>query len=241
MRTIWFGLEWLTLIAAIHHQGECIRRAARYYRVRPAASRVIRSGNPVRIDTQTTRQQRELGTQIREGDKDRTGIIILFITAKRIEQRCRTRGRSTLYDQFKLLLFIPIASALNQAVWQIKIPPDLQGRVFAIRGMIATSIVPLANLLAGPLADNLFEPLMASNGALADTFLGTFLGTGPGRGIAIIFLISAVFIWLSSLVIFAYPRVRNLEEEVPDAITDDEGLVQASSEELIQAEAASSA
>ena len=36
-----------------------------------------------------------------------------------------------------------------------------------------------------------------------------------------LFLISAVFLWFSSLVIFAYPRVRNLEEEIPDAIPDE--------------------
>ena len=139
---------------------------------------------------------------------------------------------------FTLLLFIPIAAALNQAVWQIKIPPDLQGRVFAIRSMIATSIIPLANLLAGPLADNIFEPNMAAGGSLADTFLGSFLGVGPGRGIAVIFLISAVFLWISSLVIFAYPRVRNLEEEIPDAIPDDdEEVAQGIVEESPQAAA----
>jgi len=28
--------------------------------------------------------------------------------------------------------------------------------------------------------------------------------------------------WVSSLVIFTYPRVRNLEEEIPDAIPDED-------------------
>jgi hypothetical protein len=122
---------------------------------------------------------------------------------------------------FAFLFFIPIAAALSQAVWQVKIPPDIQGRVFAIRAMISWSIIPLANLLAGPLADNLFEPLMAVDGAWANTFLGNSLGTGPGRGIAVIFLVSSIFLWLSSLVVFAYPRVRNLEDEIPDAFPDD--------------------
>ena len=119
------------------------------------------------------------------------------------------------------LLFIPIAAALSQAVWQIKIPPDIQGRVFAMRAMLSYSIIPLANLVAGPLADRVFEPLMAEGGALANSFLGRLVGVGPGRGIAVIFLISALFLWLSSIVIFTYPRVRNLEEEIPDALPDD--------------------
>ena len=123
--------------------------------------------------------------------------------------------------QFVFLFFIPIAAALSQAVWQIKIPADIQGRVFAMRAMLSYSIIPLANLVAGPLADNIFEPLMAEGGALSSTFLGRLVGVGPGRGIAVIFLISALFLWVSSLVIFTYPRVRNLEEEIPDAIPDD--------------------
>lgn len=123
--------------------------------------------------------------------------------------------------QFVFLLFIPIAAALSQAVWQIKIPPDIQGRVFAMRAMLSYSIIPLANLVAGPLADRVFEPLMAEGGALANSFLGRLVGVGPGRGIAVIFLISALFLWLSSIVIFTYPRVRNLEEEIPDALPDD--------------------
>lgn len=128
---------------------------------------------------------------------------------------------SIAVGEFVFLIFIPIAAALSQAVWQVKIPPDLQGRVFAMRSMLSFSIIPLANLLAGPLADNVFEPMMANGGTLANSFLGSFLGTGQGRGIAVIFLISALFLWISSIVIFTYPRVRNLEEELPDAIPDD--------------------
>lgn len=128
---------------------------------------------------------------------------------------------SIAVGQFIFLIFIPIAAALSQAVWQVKIPPDIQGRVFAIRAMISYSIIPLSNLIAGPLADNVFEPLMREGGALSNTILGDVLGVGPGRGIAVIYLISALFLWLSSIVIFTYPRVRNLEEELPDAVADD--------------------
>lgn len=123
--------------------------------------------------------------------------------------------------QFIFLMFIPVAAALSQAVWQVKVPADVQGRVFAIRGMLSASIIPLANLIAGPLADKVFEPLMQVGGALSSSFLGSLLGVGPGRGIAVIYLISAVFLWISSVVIFTYPRVRNLEDEIPDAIVDE--------------------
>ncbi len=123
--------------------------------------------------------------------------------------------------QFVFLFFIPIAAALSQAIWQTKVAPDIQGRVFAIRSTISQSIIPIASLLAGPLADKIFEPRMQPGGQLADTFFGRFLGTGPGRGIGLIYLICAAFLWVSSIVVFTYPRVRNLETEIPDAIPDD--------------------
>jgi hypothetical protein len=39
--------------------------------------------------------------------------------------------------QFVILFFIPICAALSQAVWQKEAVPDIQGRIFAIRTMIA--------------------------------------------------------------------------------------------------------
>ncbi|MBN1149093.1 MAG: hypothetical protein JXA78_17675, partial [Anaerolineales bacterium] len=131
--------------------------------------------------------------------------------------------------QFVILFFIPISAALSQAVWQVKVAPEIQGRVFAIRAMIAWSIIPLASLLAGPLADRVFEPLMSASGALSDTFVGAIVGVGAGRGIALLFIVSALFLWVSSLYAFANSRLRNLEEELPDAIPDEPQASQAES------------
>jgi hypothetical protein len=122
---------------------------------------------------------------------------------------------------FVVMFFIPIAAALSQAVWQVKVPADIQGRVFSIRAMIAHSTIPLANLVAGPLADRVFAPLMAEGGLLSASLFAQMIGAGPGRGFAMIFLISGVFLVGLSLFVLVYPRVRNLETEIPDAIPDD--------------------
>jgi DHA3 family macrolide efflux protein-like MFS transporter len=122
---------------------------------------------------------------------------------------------------FIIAFFVPFASALSQAVFQTKVTPDLQGRVFAVRSAISHSIMPLAFLLAGPLADRLFEPWMAEGGALSATFLGGRLGVGPGRGIGLIFVLSWVFLWSVSLLALSNPRIRNLEGEIPDAISEE--------------------
>jgi hypothetical protein len=128
--------------------------------------------------------------------------------------------------QFVILMFIPISAAISQAIWQLKVAPDIQGRVFAIRSMIAFSIIPIANIAAGLLADKVFEPLMAEGSVLNETIIGATIGIGTGRGIALIFTISALFLWLSSLLAFINPRIRNLEFEIPDAIPDKPNVMQ---------------
>jgi DHA3 family macrolide efflux protein-like MFS transporter len=129
-------------------------------------------------------------------------------------------------SQFVILFFIPISAALSEAVWQKKVAPDVQGRVFAIRAMVAFMIIPLANLVAGPLADRVFEPLFADGGPMESTLVGDVVGTGPGRGIAMIFVVSAASLWIASAYAFANPRVRGLETEIPDAVPDEPGEIE---------------
>jgi DHA3 family macrolide efflux protein-like MFS transporter len=124
--------------------------------------------------------------------------------------------------QFVVALFLPVSAALSQAVWQVKVPADIQGRVFSIRAMIAFSIIPLANLVAGPLADKVFTPMMSAGGLLSDSVFARLIGIGTGRGFAMVFLVSGVFLVGLSLLVLAYPRVRNIEAEIPDAIPDDQ-------------------
>lgn len=117
-----------------------------------------------------------------------------------------------------LMMFVPLASASSQAVFQAKVAPEVQGRVFSIRGMISRSVMPIAFLIAGPLADRVFNPLLDVNGAWANTFLGSLLDTGAGRGIGFMFVISAIVGITVTLLVYANPHIRNLEDELPDAL-----------------------
>jgi DHA3 family macrolide efflux protein-like MFS transporter len=119
---------------------------------------------------------------------------------------------------FILLFFIPLASGTSMAVWQSKIPPEMQGRVFSVRSLISQSMMPLAYLISGPLADYAFEPMMRDGGILANTFIGALLGTGPGRGIGLMFVISGLLGVIVSGLTYLNPHIRNVEQELPDAI-----------------------
>ncbi len=122
-------------------------------------------------------------------------------------------------NNFWFMLAMPVSNGCSQAIWQTKVAPDVQGRVFAIRRMIASSIVPLSYALAGPLAEKLFEPWMAEGGALAPS-LGRIFGVGPGHGIALVFTLAGALYMIGVLAILLHPRIRRLEVEIPDALPD---------------------
>ena len=79
-------------------------------------------------------------------------------------------------------------------------------------------MTPLAYLLAGPLADKVFEPLLAVDGPLAKS-VGGVIGTGAGRGIGLLFILMGI-IKVTAVAIIGKlnPRVRNVEDELPDAV-----------------------
>jgi MFS transporter, DHA3 family, macrolide efflux protein len=110
---------------------------------------------------------------------------------------------------------IPFITSADQSIWQTKVAPSVQGRVFSVHGMLRTATIPLGCLLAGPLADHLFEPAMAADGRLAPVF-GWLVGTGPGAGMALMFAGTAILGTGMSLSGYLVPAVRRVEEELPD-------------------------
>jgi DHA3 family macrolide efflux protein-like MFS transporter len=117
---------------------------------------------------------------------------------------------------FLLFLVFPIMNASSQALWQSKTAPDVQGRVFSVRRMLAQFTVPIAILLSGPLADKVFNPLMATDGPMSTTALGRLMGTGPGRGMGLMFVLVGVIQLLFSILALTNPRLRNVDTEVPN-------------------------
>jgi len=119
------------------------------------------------------------------------------------------------FGSFMSQAFIPIINGSNQAIWQAKVPPAVQGRVFATRRMIAQFSFPVAVLFAGPLADRVFEPAMQSGGTLASLF-GPLVGTGPGAGMSLMVALSGILGALVGIVGYMLPAVRNVEDILPD-------------------------
>lgn len=113
-------------------------------------------------------------------------------------------------------IFPVFTNGASQAIWQAKVAPDVQGRVFSARRMIAWSMGPVTPVLAGALADYVAEPAMQSGGRLAVIF-GPLFGTSPGSGMAfMIFIAGILYIGIDLVVFFFFPVVRDLEDHLPD-------------------------
>ena len=116
---------------------------------------------------------------------------------------------------FTFNLLGPVINGCSQAIWQAKVAPDVQGRVFSTRRLIALLVTPIATLLAGPLADSVLEPAMGPAGGLG-RLLGWLTGTGPGSGMALLFVAGGAVASAIALGAYAIPAVREVETILPD-------------------------
>lgn len=117
---------------------------------------------------------------------------------------------------FLSIVSVPILNASSQAIWQSKVPADLQGRVFAIRRMIATVMAPLAMGTAGIMADRVFVPALRPGGVL-EGWLSPIFGNGTDAGIRLMFVISGVVLIAVAVGFYLLPAIRNLERDLPDS------------------------
>ena len=118
---------------------------------------------------------------------------------------------------FTFFFCLPIINGCSQAIWQKKVASEVQGRVFAFRRMVAWSSFPIAYLVAGPLAERVFEPLMVFDGMLANS-AGRIIGVGSGRGIGLMFVLMGLMTIIVTVIAYCYPRLRLVEKELPDIL-----------------------
>jgi hypothetical protein len=112
---------------------------------------------------------------------------------------------------FGVLFADQMMRGCSAVIWQRTVPQELQARVFAIRTTAAQAALPLAPLVAGPLADRIFEPALAQGGRLAPTF-GRLLGVGPGRGVALLFLILGASTIVAALLAGLHRGLRQVDD-----------------------------
>eukprot|EP00050_Salpingoeca_kvevrii_P015830 m.50396 g.50396 ORF g.50396 m.50396 type:complete len:443 (-) comp6541_c0_seq2:86-1414(-) len=118
---------------------------------------------------------------------------------------------------FLYMAMIPTVRTCREAIWQIRTPQQLQGRVFALQHGLSQTALPLAALLCGPLVDSYLEPsLVEPNGLLAQTFLGSVFGSASGAGSAMLFALTGSVNVLIAIAGLRFPPLANLGYERKD-------------------------
>ena len=112
-------------------------------------------------------------------------------------------------------LFGPLIDGSNQAIWQAKVAPDLQGRVFSARTIIAWLTNPISPIIAGLLGDYVLEPAMRMPSRLSSIF-GWLIPPGPGAGMGLLIFISCSCAIFGGTAGYLNPYTRNAETILPD-------------------------
>lgn len=116
---------------------------------------------------------------------------------------------------FAFMFMLPFVNTASTSIFQAKVAPDVQGRVFAAVSQVAVLTMPLALLVAGPVTDRLAEPAVHAPGWRAVAWL---VGDQAGAGMGLLLVIGGVGTTALSLVAYALPALRRLEATLPDHV-----------------------
>lgn len=114
-------------------------------------------------------------------------------------------------------LAVTTLMALSRVIWQVKVAPSFLGRVFSLRIVFGVGAQCLGLVLAAPLAQGVFEPLMVSGGALANS-VGVLLGVGAGRGMGLMYAVVGLVVLALAALCWLLPGLRRIEDILPDVV-----------------------
>lgn len=120
---------------------------------------------------------------------------------------------------FAFFFSVPFVNGCYETIWRKKIVADMQGRMFGFTRAAVMSVTTLAYLIAGPLADYVFEPMLAVDGPL-ESSLGQLIGVGPGRGIGLLLIVAGLLSIAVAVAGSLYPHLWQLETELPDVVIE---------------------
>lgn len=121
---------------------------------------------------------------------------------------------------FIWMLLGPYAEAAEHTTLQKVVPLERQGRVFGFAQSVEQAASPLTAFLIGPLTQFVVIPFM-TDGAGAD-LIGSWFGTGPARGIALVFTLAGVFGVIVTILAFNSRYYRELSAAYAGGPDDDD-------------------
>lgn len=111
---------------------------------------------------------------------------------------------------FLYLCIVPFIEASEHTIIQKVVPQERQGRVFGFAQSVEMASTPLTTFIIGPVAEILFIPFMTTGAGVA--LIGSWFGTGPARGIALVFTLTSLIGLVVTLVAMRSKYYRLLSE-----------------------------
>lgn len=105
---------------------------------------------------------------------------------------------------------LPFVNTSADTLARLNIPNEVQGRAWGVIGVLSQLGYIIAYAISGPLADNVFCPLLVEDGILAES-IGKIIGVGKGRGIGLMFILAGIFIVVISFLLLKNKNIRQME------------------------------
>jgi MFS family permease len=113
---------------------------------------------------------------------------------------------------FLFFATLPFANTCIDVLLRKNIENSLQGRAWAMTGMISQLGYIVAYSVSGVLADYVFVPMLLEGGLLENS-VGRLIGTGSGRGIGFLIMIAGVLLSVTAVILYQIKSIRGLENK----------------------------
>jgi len=132
----------------------------------------------------------------------------IFMSMTGVNKNLAIIGISTL------LFFstLPFMNSCADVLVRVSVPNELQGRVWGIISLITQMGTVAAYIISGIMADYVFEPMFNKNGILVEN-IGIIIGTGKGRGIGFMLILSGMGMLIMAIVIWKNREIREVSEK----------------------------
>jgi len=135
----------------------------------------------------------------------------IFMSMTGVNENLAIIGIST----FLFFSTLPFMNSCADVLVRVSIPNELQGRVWGLISLITQMGTVAAYIISGIMADYIFEPMFNKNGLLVKN-IGIIIGTGKGRGIGFMLILSGMGMLIMTIVIWKNREIREVSEKCVD-------------------------
>ncbi|GHU68361.1 MFS transporter [Clostridia bacterium] len=113
---------------------------------------------------------------------------------------------------FLFFAALPFVNTSADVLVRRNIPEDKQGRAWGLIGILSQFGFLVSYAVSGPLADDIFNPMLVDGGVLSGT-VGRVIGTGESRGIGLLLIVSGLFVTVLAVCMRKVKAIRSLEDD----------------------------